>query len=422
MLLPWQIFQIFKFGSAILTAVLMAKLFHNLSDIKVYESLQLLGTTLSFFYISGLGQTVIPFYEGEDEQKKKAVFQQLFIILCLLAIATSALILWYGAVFQKSSFSLYLVFSVGALFNIPSFAIEGYFLAEKKQKQMLWWAAITFSLQILCIVVPTILYSLWHGLVASLILAIFKFLYCCRALKIFQFSFNKTLFNQFIRYSLPVVLSFLIGGSYGHINALVVEYKLSDLDFVLYRFGAREFPLFLIIANSFSLVYSGKISEAIGNNSLDAELIQFKKQNTKLLHQLFPVAIVLMLVSKPAFAIFYSPETADSYQVFNLLLLLLLSRVLFPQTLLFGYQKSKVFISASAFELLVGLTLSWLWVKPFGLQGVGWAMVLAFMAEKVYLIVYCYRKNIAFFKHFPIVTYSLYSLALIGAYFLSSVF
>ena len=177
--------------------------------------------------------------------------------------------------------------------------------------------------------------------------------------------------------------------------------------------------MFLIIANSFSLVYSGKISNGLSEGNLDIELCAFKNQNKKVLHQLFPVAIVLLLISKPVFAFLYSKDTENAYLVFNIFLFLIFSRVLFPQTILLGLQKTKTFIIASSIELISGILLSLLFIKPYGLQGVCWAMVIAFMIEKIYLIFLCYQNKISFFKYFPIYTYLLYSSLLLIVFYIT---
>lgn len=416
-LFSWQFYNLLKFGSVIFTAILMAKFIPDLQQIKTYENLQLLATTLSFFYISGLGQTVIPFYENEKPEDKKTVFHRLFFLLSIFALITSSLIALYAFVLKPTELPLYLLFAVGALFNIPTFALESYLLAEKQSKKIIQWGAFSFSLQIVFFIAPAVYTkSLTNGILGATIFALIKFIVCVFVLNIKTINIKKESILSLLKYSYPVLLSFLIGGSYVHLNAFIVELNLSDKDFVLYRFGAREFPLFLIIANSFSLVYSAKIASANKAGNLQLELKEFKQQNKKVLHQLFPLAIVLMLISKPVFAFLYSAETADAYLVFNILLLLLLFRVLFPQTILFGLQKNKVFIVASTIELIAGITLSLWLVKPFGLQGVCWAMVIAFLLEKVFLIGYCYRNNIPFFKHFPLYTFLIYSTLLLLTY------
>ncbi len=416
----WQFYNVLKFGSVIFTAILMAKFIPDIQIIKTYESLILIGSTLSFFYISGLGQTVIPYYESSTSENKNKVFKQLFQSLSLLAFGTGILLMVYAYLFKADELNLYFLFALATLFNIPSFALESYFLAHQKHKALLIWGAIGFSFQIIVLILPTLYYNnLIYGIFGLFLFSFLKFAASIYVLKIKTLKINFVEILNFNQYSAPVMLSFLIGGSYVYLNAFVVEYFLSDRDFVLYRFGAREFPLFLIIANSFSLVYSGKIASGISKGNLNNTLIDFKLQNKKILHQLFPLAILLMLISKPIFSFLYSSQTQDAYLVFNLLLFLLLSRVLFPQTILFGLQKSKVFITASALELITGIVLSLILVSDFGLKGVCWAMIVAFLVEKLYLIVKCYQNKIPFFKHFPTNLYLIYSILLGISYCIS---
>ena len=398
----------------------MAKFFNDIELIKTYESLQLLSTSLCFFYISGFSQTIIPYFEAKNQEEKGEVFRHHFWILCSLAIVTASLIALYALVFKQSELNLYFWFAISVLINIPSFALESYYLAYKQGKKLFIWGILVFCFQIAFLVLPILYFNdLKYGIIGSAFFAILKLLFTVYELKPSLKNLNLTPIKKLSKYAAPVLLSFLIGGSYVYINAFIVEYFLSAKDFVLFRFGAREFPLFLIIANSFSLVYSGKIANGLSEGNLENELSNFKNQNKKLLHQLFPVAIVLMLVSKPVFAFLYSKDTENAYLVFNILLFLIFSRVLFPQTILLGLQKTKTFIIASSIELISGILFSLLFIKPYGLQGVCWAMVIAFMIEKIYLIFLCYQNKISFFKYFPIYTYLLYSSLLLIVFYIT---
>ena len=110
----------------------MAKFFNDIELIKTYESLQLLSTSFCFFYISGFGQTIIPYFEAKNQEEKGEVFKHHFWILSALAIVTASLIALYALVFKQSELNLYFWFAISVLINIPSFSLESYYLAYKK--------------------------------------------------------------------------------------------------------------------------------------------------------------------------------------------------------------------------------------------------------------------------------------------------
>ena len=399
----------------------MARLVPDLEVIKSYENLLLIASAVSFFFVSGLGQTVIPFYEGQDITGKNSMFKSLFYVLFTLGSLSCFFIAFYGFTYSGDNSSNYLLFALITLLNIPSFATENYLLVHKKHLQLFAWGVATYLVQIPVFLIPLLVFdSLQIGLFDMLGISILKFIVTCHRLRVYTgLAGLKKQMITFLKYSWPVVLSFLIGGSYAYLNAIIVEHELSSKDFVLYRYGAREFPLFLIIANSFSLVYSAKIAKGIKNNNPENALKAFKLKSTKVMHQLFPIAIVLMLTSKVLFELFYSEVYTDSYIVFNIMLFLLVSRMLFPQTLLFGHGLTKIFIYASSLELITGTTLSLALVSDYGLAGVSLAMIAAFLAEKILLIVICYRHKIQFFKHLSLKVFLIYFGLLIGCFWLA---
>lgn len=420
-LLAWQAFNLLKNGSNIFIGICFALLVGNVLTIKSYESLILIGSTLTFFFLSGLGQTVVPYYESIDSDKKESLFRSLFILLTLFGTISSILVAAYGFLFNEDQFQLYAVFAFAVFFNVPSYALENHYLVLKKHTSLLSWGLITYLLQIPLIIVPVVYTgSLLMGIYAWGILALLKFLYVAKRFKLFtNFHIDFNQIKAFLNYSTPVILSFVVGGSFVYVNALIVEYYLSEKEFVLYRYGAREFPLFLIIANSFSVIYSSKIAASFAKNNIEKTLKLFKKKTSQVMAQLFPMAIVLMMVSGFLFEKFYTSTYADAALVFNIQLFLIASRVLFPQTILFGIQKSRQFFFASALELIVGTSLSLLLVGEYGLIGVSISMVIAFMVEKIYLIAVCYKNNISFFSYFPFGKYLIYCAILTGSFFIS---
>lgn len=400
----------------------MARFVPDLALIKSYEQLLLISSSISFFYVSGLGQAVIPFYEKQTIAGKDTLFISMFYLLLIGGILSATALSCYAFYFEKNSLSTYTLFAIFTAFNVPSFAVENYFLAHKQQVSLFTWGIVIFSLQILCFLVPLLIFSSLNlGIIGLISVAFCKLIYTCYRLKVFVL--NTKLKNQILSllsYSWPVVLTFVIGGSSLYVHAFIVEYFLTPKEFVLYRYGAREFPLFLIIANSFSLIYSAKISKSTGQDKLEETLLNFKLKTKKVLHQLFPLAIGLMISSSYLFKLFYSDLYFKAFLVFNVLLLLLLSRTLFPQTILFGLGKTKQFMYASLLELIIGTSLSLVMVENHRLIGVSIALVIAFLFEKLFLIATCYYYNTAFFKYFPWKTYLFYATLLTGTFLVAN--
>lgn len=416
-LLGWQVFNALKLGSAFFVSVILAKIHGNIAFISRYENLLLISSLFSFFYVSGISHVFPSFFESQNHDQFKLATSQLFWALQIGGLFSAL----GGLVYMAVSFNAphYWFFLPFLLLNPAAFALEGLLLVKRKTESLFWYGIISYSTYV--IGVGLVYY--WSNDIGILILfmsvwAVLRWGYTLWKIRPKWIS-NCGSFGPLLKRASPVMISMLIGGSYVYLNALIVEQQLSEEDFVLFRYGAREFPLFLIIANSFSTIYSAKIA---GNKSLAESLKEFSQKNARIMHQLFPTAIVLMLASPFLFRWVYNPTIAPAAFVFNILLFLLSSRVLFPQTILLGLNKNRRFVNASLIELLSGVILSLLFIGPFGIEGASWAMVLAFMAEKVFLIYECYRRKIHFFQFFPWKLYLLYQVLLAAAFVQSIAF
>ena len=148
-------------------------------------------------------------------------------------------------------------------------------------------------------------------------------------------------------------------------------------------------------------------------------LANLKKRSAKLMHYLFPMAILFMLSSRYIFQLLYNRDLLEGFQIFNIYLLLIISRMLFPQTVLLGIHKSRSFYLSSALEIIVNVALALMFVSWMGIQGAAWAMVIAFMAEKLILLWFCRLNNIRLHDFVPLTTFLFYSAACGASYFLS---
>ena len=96
---------------------------------------------------------------------------------------------------------------------------------------------------------------------------------------------------------------------------------------------------------------------AIAHN-LDEGLKELKEKSGKLMHLFFPLTIMLLLVSPYIYRYRFSENFVYSAQIFNIYLLLIISRVLFPQTILTGMGKNKYLLVSAILEIIINVSLS----------------------------------------------------------------
>ena len=129
---------------------------------------------------------------------------------------------------------------------------------------------------------------------------------------------------------------------------------------------------------------------------------------------LFPISIVVMMFSRWFYPLIFNEEFIRSADVFMVYLLLIIPRLVFPQTLLIGLKKTKILLTASVIEIILNVLLSIYLVQYYGTVGVALATVIVYMVEKGFLIGYNYYKlKIRPNLYIPVKTFLVYSVIII---------
>lgn len=423
-----QTFQFLRFGTFFLISILLAKIAilyqheYGLHLISQYENLMLVTSSLTFFWVSAVCNTLIPYYNNADEPTRKKVLFNAFILLTAFSILAAIAVVVIGRIKGKDV-HLYNMFSLVVLLNTPTYIVDYIFYLNEKYKSLIRWGIITFGAHILMLCLP--LYfkqSLTLAINLLLVLSLIKFNYAIILLmKFATISVNTRLIQDFMIKALPLMFSILLAGSMEYINSYIIEYNFTEEEFAMFRYGARELPIFLILANTLSNVYSGDIARSNQDGKLEEGLSRLKASNTKLMRWLFPATMLLMFLSPYLFRYGYNEQLLDGYKIFNIYLLLIVSRMIFPQTVIMGIMKSRIFYLISSNYLIINCLLSFWFIYLFGIQGIAYATVIAFLIEKIMLATYCKMEGISFKQYTPVYEYVVFSIITIGVYYLSTI-
>jgi Na+-driven multidrug efflux pump len=107
----------------------------------------------------------------------------------------------------------------------------------------------------------------------------------------------------------------------------------------------------------------------------------------------------------------FNPAFASSASIFNIYLLLVISRLVFPQVILTGLAYTREIMLASFLELLVNVAFSLVLVSWLGIAGVAAGTVIAFLFEKILLSSMVRRKlGIRASGYIPLKLLSAYSV------------
>lgn len=422
-----QIFHFLRFGTFFLISILLAKIAilyqheYGMRLISQYENLMLVTSSITFFWVSAFSNTLIPYYNNADVITRKKVLFNTFVLFIVFSIAAAIAVVIIGFVNGKDQ-NLFQMFALVVLLNTPTYIADYIFYLNEKYKSLIIWGIVTFTAHVAMLCLP--LYfkqSLTLAINLLLVLSLVKFNYTIILLmKYSLISVQKAITVDFMKKAMPVMFSILLAGSMEYINSYIIKFNFTDEEFAMFRYGARELPIFMILANSLSNVYSGEIARMNQSGKLEEGLLKLKQSAQKLMRWLFPATMLLMFLSPYLFKYAYNEELLAGYKVFNIYLLLIVSRMIFPQTVIMGIMKSRIFYVISSNYLLINCLLSFWFISLFGISGIAYATAIAYLVEKIMLAIYCKMEGIDFRKYTPIYEYFVYSLLTIAVYYLST--
>ena len=167
-------------------------------------------------------------------------------------------------------------------------------------------------------------------------------------------------------------------------------YEGDESVFATFRYGARELPLLAAITNGAMVVVLPRLTEAPA-----AGLDLLKETSRRLFHWIFGGAILLMATSGWWWTLVFTNLFAESLPLFQAYLFVVVSRLLFPVPVLTALGHTRLLMVFGLLELAINIVLSILLVSAFGLPGIVWATVIAYLADKICLMAYLkYRTGI----------------------------
>jgi O-antigen/teichoic acid export membrane protein len=380
-----QIFQILRYTTLTLVSIIFAKSHLTKLEIGEYETFIFIAGAATFFWINGFIKSFLA--NNKRTVKKSSDIFNLYILILFLGILSFVSIKFISSnTINLLSYNYTDKIAFYILLLGTASISEYILLSLNKNKTLIAYGIIVFSLQFLIIIYPIILgKSIDFVLNSLLIIVLLKNIYTVfLVLRYSKIQFSFLFIKENIRFALPLIISFLLSGSAQFIDGFIIKYKFDDNIFAVFRYGAKEFPLLILLADAMSSVFVNEFS----NENKDIILQKLKTKSTKLINWLFPLSIFLLIFSNYLYKYVFSEQFIDSAVIFDIYLLLIVSRLVFPQTVALGLKDSKLILKASVIELIINIVLSLVFVNYFGIIGVAIATVIAFYIEKVFLITF----------------------------------
>jgi peptidoglycan biosynthesis protein MviN/MurJ (putative lipid II flippase) len=110
------------------------------------------------------------------------------------------------------------------------------------------------------------------------------------------------------------------------------------------------------------------------------------------MHLCYPVIALFMLCSPFLFEYIFGLTYKNSALIFNIYLLLALTQLFFPQSILIARGDTRLLWYISLAELAVNIIASVLLMRTMGMIGIVWGTLIAYVFEKIILMIVAYRR------------------------------
>ncbi len=418
-ILSLQIFQVLRFVAFLIISVVFTRIGLSKKDIGDFELLLFLASAVTFFWITGIIQSLLPLFNNNQSFKQRPnsyrspELYNAFLLLLVISLFITTIgflikdhIEVYGSAHPLPYATPLLLY---IFFSSPACLIEYVYLLYNKATHILIYGIISFSLQVLMVIIPINLglgieAGIW-GLVAISILRFIWLIILLREYSIWKVS--PEFIKELLLLSLPLMLSTLLSGSAQYIDGIIVSAKFSPEKFAIFRYGAKEVPLVVTLASGLN---NAMLTQFASIDKIKYGLLTLKKRSLRLMHILFPISILLLFFSDIIFHKLFTLNFVQSSDVFMVYILLIISRLVFPQTILIGLKKNKIVMWVSIIDIILNITLSLLMIPRYGIVGVAVATVIVYVIEKLILIGYNYFKlKIKPTDYIPVGWYLFYS-------------
>ncbi len=421
-----QLFQLIKFTVFLIISIVFTKSHLTRSEIGAWEMFLFISGLVSFFWVTGIIQSLLPLYHrnrtyrktGDNGTGKSPEIFNAFLLLSFFSL----MIFGIGHAL-KSNFSVfnfsgnvpYLnLLLLYVLLSSPVCLIEYIYLLNNRSHRIFQYGLYTFILQLILVIAPVLMGKdiIWavYGL---LVVTGLRWVWLIILLRRYtEMRISAKFMKEHFYLGLPLVITTLISGSAQYIDGIIVSAVYRDPEwFAWFRYGAKEFPLALMLANGLS---NAMLPEFSTRTQMKDSLAKIREKSKRLMHICFPSTMVIMLFARWIYPRMFTPEFQKSADIFLLYSLLVIPRLIFPQTIIVGRKKTNITLIAAVLEIALNIPLSLLMIKwGYNIVGVALATFVVYLISKLYLVIYLWAKmKIRPSEYIPLKLYALYSFML----------
>jgi len=392
------------------------------ADIGQWEMFMFIAGLISFFWVTGIIQSLLPLYHrnntyrkiGDNGTTKSPEIFNAFLLLCFFSLLFFILghsLKNHFSVFHISGNAPYLnLLLLYMLLSSPVCLIEYIYLLNNRSYRIFQYGLITFTIQMILVIAPILLgkdiiWSIWGLLFITGV----RWVWLLILLKRYtEMTVSIEFMKEHLYLGTPLILTSLISGSAQYTDGVIISAVYRDpAMFAWFRYGAKEFPLVLMLANGLS---NAMLPEFSTRERMRESLAKIRVKSKRLMHILFPSAMFMMLFSRWIYPRMFNPEFQKSADIFLIYSLLIIPRLIFPQTVIVGRKKTHISLISAILELALNIPLSLLMIKwGYGLVGVALSTFIVYLFGKMFLVGYLWMKmKIRPSEYIPLRLYAFY--------------
>ena len=426
-----QLFQLMKPVVFLIISIVFTKSHLTSEDIGQWEMFMFIAGLMTFFWVTGIIQSLLPLYHrnktyhkmGDNGLSKSPEIFNAFLLLCffslLFFILGHALKSNFSVFHNRGNVPFINLLLLYILLSSPVCLIEYIYLLNNRSYRIFQYGLYTFIAQLVFIIAPLLFGKdlIWsiYGLLA---ITAIRWVWLIILLRLYtEMKISVEFMKEHLYLGTPLIITTLISGSAQYIDCVIVSAVYRDpAMFAWFRYGAKEFPLVLMLANGLS---NAMLSEFSTRERMKESLARIRVKSKQLMHFLFPATMVIMLIARWIYPVMFRAEFHKSAGIFLVYSLMIIPRLVFPQTIIVGRKKTHITLFAAILELAINIPLSLLMIKlGYGLVGVALSTFIAYTINNLFLVVYLWVKmNIKPSEYIPVRLYALYS-ALIAILFI----
>lgn len=417
----YQAYNITRQIVVILGSILLAKSVMSLNEIGNFETLLYLGQFMSIFWVNGLNQAFLTTYPKVITEQKNDFVSSVFLLFLLISFAFS-FILVVGKrlilpflIDQNYIEGLYW-FALYSFANVPAILIPSILLLKDNAKELIRFTLFYFVGYLLVFILN---YITGANLINLLVLLnVFAFALLIVSVRLsFRPDFkliSRKWIKRFLLIGSPLIGYSILAGLAPLFDNWLVQQLYDDKSlFAIYRYGAREFPITMTLAVGLSTSLLPAVSSNLGKG-----LNQLKVRSTRLYPVVAISSAILIIISKYAFPVIFNPSFAASAPIFNIYILVIITRMVYPQTIILAIKKTRVLLYISIIELGINIISSIMLGLKYGLIGIAIGTLIAFSIEKILQAFYLrFRHDIRLSQYTDIKQFIIYSSFLLIVYF-----